>query len=102
MEDPFVTTGFASVTKGAASQEDWRAGFASVTEGAASQEDWSATVVADPYGRQRYFLVMEDGMPPSLRGSVDAFVASGGIPTRGHGVRHVGIFVGTRLHLSFQ
>jgi hypothetical protein len=25
------------------------------------------------------------------------FVASRGIPTRGHGVRHVGIFVGTRL-----
>jgi hypothetical protein len=41
--------------------------------------------------------MMEDGIPPSLRGSVDAFVASGGIPTRGHGVRHVGIFVGTRL-----
>jgi hypothetical protein len=41
-------------------------------------------------------------MPPSLRGSVDAFVASRGIPTRGHGVRHVGIFVGTRLHLRFS
>ena len=33
---------------------------------------------------------------------VDAFVASGGIPTRGHGVRHVGILVGTRLHLRFH
>jgi hypothetical protein len=28
-------------------------------------------------------VMMEDGMPPSLRGSVDAFVASGGIPTCG-------------------
>jgi hypothetical protein len=33
---------------------------------------------------------------------VDAFVALGGISTRGHGVRHVGIFVGTRLHLQFS
>jgi hypothetical protein len=33
---------------------------------------------------------------------VEAFVVSGGIPTRGHGVRHVGIFVGTRLHLRFS
>jgi hypothetical protein len=33
---------------------------------------------------------------------VDAFVASGGIPTRGHGVRHVGIFVGTRLLFRFS
>ena len=41
-------------------------------------------------------------MPPSLRGSVDAFVSMGGIPTRGHGVRHVGIFVGTKLHLRFS
>jgi hypothetical protein len=41
-------------------------------------------------------------MPPSLRGSVDAFVALGGIPTRGHGVRHVGIFVGTISHLCFS
>jgi hypothetical protein len=46
--------------------------------------------------------MLEDGIPPSLRGSVDAFVASGGIPTRGHGVRHVGIFVGTRLHFRFS
>jgi hypothetical protein len=30
-------------------------------------------------------------MPHSLRGSVDTFVASGGIPTSGLGVRHVGI-----------
>jgi hypothetical protein len=42
MEDPFVTAGFASVTEGAASQEDWTTGFASVTEDAASQEDWRA------------------------------------------------------------
>jgi len=40
-------------------------------------------------------------MPPSLRGSVDAFVASRDIPTRGLGVRHVGIVMGTRLALSF-
>jgi hypothetical protein len=46
--------------------------------------------------------MLEDGIPPSLRGSVEAFVASGGIPTRGHGVRHVGIFVGTKITLSFQ
>jgi hypothetical protein len=32
---------------------------------------------------------------------VDAFVASGGIPTSGLGARHVGIVVGTRLALSF-
>jgi hypothetical protein len=30
------------------------------------------------------------------------FVASGGIPTRGQGSRHVGIFVGTNFLLSFQ
>jgi hypothetical protein len=30
------------------------------------------------------------------------FVASGGIPTRGRGVRHVGIFVGTRLVFRFS
>jgi hypothetical protein len=30
------------------------------------------------------------------------FVASGGIPTRGQGVRHVGIFVGTRLVFRFS
>jgi hypothetical protein len=29
------------------------------------------------------------------------FVASGGIPTRGQGVRHVGIFIGTRLAFQF-
>jgi hypothetical protein len=46
--------------------------------------------------------MMEDGIPPSLRGSVDVFVASGGIPTSGLGVRHVGIFVGTRLHFRFS
>jgi hypothetical protein len=46
--------------------------------------------------------MMEDGIPPSLRGSVEAFVASGGIPTRGQGVRHVGIFVGTRLAFRFS
>jgi hypothetical protein len=33
---------------------------------------------------------------------VEAFVASRGIPTRGYGVMHVGIFVGTRLHLRFS
>jgi hypothetical protein len=33
---------------------------------------------------------------------VEAFVASGGISTKGHGVRHVGIFIDTRLHLSFS
>jgi hypothetical protein len=32
---------------------------------------------------------------------VDVFVASGGIPTSGLGVRHVGIFVGTTLHFHF-
>jgi hypothetical protein len=33
---------------------------------------------------------------------VEAFVASGGIPTRGHGGRHVGIFVGTKLLFCFS
>jgi hypothetical protein len=33
---------------------------------------------------------------------VDAFVALGGIPTRGYGVKHVGIFIGTRLHFCFN
>jgi hypothetical protein len=33
--------------------------------------------------------------------NVDVFVASRGIPTRGLGVKHVGIFVGTRLHFRF-
>jgi hypothetical protein len=33
---------------------------------------------------------------------VEAFVALVGIPTRGHGVRHVGIFVGTRLAFHFS
>jgi hypothetical protein len=46
--------------------------------------------------------MLEDGIPPSLRGSVEDFVASGGIPTRGHGVRHVGIFVGTILLFCFS
>jgi hypothetical protein len=46
--------------------------------------------------------MMEDGIPPSLRGNVDVFVASGGIPTRGRGVGHVGIFFGTRLHFRFS
>jgi hypothetical protein len=46
--------------------------------------------------------MMEDGIPPSQRGSVDVFVASGGIPTRGCGDEHVGIFVGTRLHFHFS
>jgi hypothetical protein len=30
------------------------------------------------------------------------FVALGGIPTRGHGVRHVGIFVGTISTFHFN
>jgi hypothetical protein len=45
------------------------------------------------YVRQLYIQMLEDGIPPSLRGSVD-FVASGGIPTRCQGARHVGNFVG--------
>jgi hypothetical protein len=45
--------------------------------------------------------MMVDGIPPSLRGSV-FFVALGGIPTRGQGVRHVGIFVGTILSFHFS
>jgi hypothetical protein len=32
---------------------------------------------------------------------VDAFVASEGIPTRGHGIGHMGLFVGTRLLFCF-
>jgi hypothetical protein len=36
-----------------------------------------------------------------LEVNVDVFVASGGIPTSGLGVGHVGIFVGTRLHFRF-
>jgi hypothetical protein len=40
-------------------------------------------------------------IPPSLRGSVDIFVASRGIPTSGLDVGHVGIFVGTSLDFSF-
>jgi hypothetical protein len=39
--------------------------------------------------------MMVDVIPPSLRGSVDHIVALRGIPTRGHGARHVGIFIGT-------
>jgi hypothetical protein len=46
--------------------------------------------------------MMVDGIPPSLRGSVNDIVASGGIPTRGQGVRHVGIFVGTNLAFPFS
>jgi hypothetical protein len=46
-KDPFVTVGFASVTEGAANQDNWRAAFALMIEGAASQGDWSATVVVD-------------------------------------------------------
>jgi hypothetical protein len=53
-------------------------------------------------GRQMYIQMLEDGIPPSLRGSVETFVASRGIPTRGHGVGHVGIFVGTRLLFHFS
>jgi hypothetical protein len=45
---------------------------------------------------------MEDGMPPSLRGSVETFVALGGIPIRGQSVRNVGIFVGTSLAFHFS
>ena len=45
--------------------------------------------------------MMEDGILPSLRGSFD-FVASRGIPTRGQGVRHVGIFVGTKSTFHFS
>jgi hypothetical protein len=41
MEDPFVSTGFSTVTEEATSQEDWRVGFASVTEGATSEADWT-------------------------------------------------------------
>jgi hypothetical protein len=46
--------------------------------------------------------MLEDGIPLSLRGSVEAFVPLGGIPTRGHGVRDVGIFVGTILFFRFR
>jgi hypothetical protein len=53
------------------------------------------------YGRKRYIQMLEDGIPHLLRGSVEAFVALRGIPTSGHGVRHVGIFVGTRLLFHF-
>jgi hypothetical protein len=38
------------------------------------------------------------GETPSI---VVDFVASGGIPTRGQGARHVGIFVGTSLAFCF-
>ena len=41
MEDPFVSTGFATVTEEATNCEDWRVGFASVTEGVASEADWT-------------------------------------------------------------
>jgi hypothetical protein len=33
---------------------------------------------------------------------VDAFVALRGIPTRGHGFKHLGIFVGTISHIGFS
>jgi hypothetical protein len=33
---------------------------------------------------------------------VDDIVASEGIPTRAHGVRHVGIFVGTKSAFHFN
>jgi hypothetical protein len=46
--------------------------------------------------------MMVDGIPPSLRGSVNDIVASRGIPTKGHGVRNVGIFVGTRSTFLFS
>jgi hypothetical protein len=46
--------------------------------------------------------MMEDGIPPSLRESVEDFVASGGVPTRGRGVRDVGILVGTKLAFHFS
>jgi hypothetical protein len=42
MEDPFVSAGFATMTKEEASQEDWRVGFASITERAASEAGWTA------------------------------------------------------------
>jgi len=54
-----------------------------VTKGATSQEDWSAVVVADPVQETELLPVWEiemrpddggwneDGIPPSLRGSVD-------------------------------
>jgi hypothetical protein len=44
MEDPFVSTGFATVIEEEASQEDWRVGFASVIEGAASEADWTSVI----------------------------------------------------------
>jgi hypothetical protein len=50
--------------------------------------------------RQWCIQMLEDGIPPSLRGSVD-FVASGGIPTRCQGARLVGNFVGTSLAFRF-
>jgi hypothetical protein len=46
--------------------------------------------------------MMVDWIPPSLRGSVDDIVASRGIPTKGQGVRHVRIFVGTDLSFCFS
>jgi hypothetical protein len=46
--------------------------------------------------------MLEDVIHSSLRGSVEYFVASGGIPTRGHGVMHVGIFIGAILFFCFS
>jgi hypothetical protein len=40
-------------------------------------------------------------IPPSLRGSVDVFVASGSYSHIGLGVGHVGIFVGTHIAFLF-
>jgi hypothetical protein len=46
--------------------------------------------------------MMVDGIPPSLRGSVDDIVALICIPIRGQGVRNVGIFVDTSLSFCFS
>jgi hypothetical protein len=46
--------------------------------------------------------MLEDGIHPSLRGSVDFFVDFGGIPTRGQGSKHVGIFIGTGFYFRFN
>ena len=40
-------------------------------------------------------------IPPSLRGSVDVFVALGSYTHIGLGVGHVGIFVGTHIAFLF-
>jgi hypothetical protein len=80
-----------------------------VIEGVASQEDWSAIVVVDPVQETELLPVWETkicqndgGWNTSLaKREYFCFVASGGIPTSSHGVRHVGIFVGTKLHFRF-